>query len=505
MVPLSAESRRARAAFRYGSIALVVGAVLAGYGAVAQGAIFVVGLVLVLAGLVAVVLARRAEQARKNAHGARAEMGASVAPFLRRWPLVRVRSAPDMDFGVALTGYSDDTNPYVPRVADRSLRYALGVRRFVLVRGGVKAGRSRTLAEAVRQALPDASLVVPRDVKAAAALAGMEPALPLEDAVVLLDDLTAVDLEFLTPAVLEFWSERAVLVGVITPEEVGRAGVVARAVLEKATVVDLPFELTAQELAVAVDDYPEESGFVRGSGIGAVLVGGDELVRRLRTGRRDSPAGQAIVRAAVDARVAGLRRPITEPELVRLFPKYLERITVGVDPAEEVFLAGLEWATAPVRSQVALLRRVTGGFEVLDYVVAAEGGGGLPEDADVDLLAVTGVGDAYGIACAARDSGRVDFAREAFRRAMEHEGSSAAAGYALGGLLVEQGDAAAAERAYRQVVDGGDGVYAGLATVGLGDLLASQGDSDGARAVYLKAVESGDPEVVAWGKAALGG
>ncbi|HWO60651.1 MAG TPA: tetratricopeptide repeat protein [Umezawaea sp.] len=504
MVPLSAESRRARAAFRYGSIALVVGAVLAGYGAVAQPAILVVGVVLVVTGVVAVVLARRADRSRKKARGAIAELGTGVAPFLRRWPLVAVRSAPDTDFGVVRTRYTDDAGPYVPRVADRSLRYALGARRFVLLRGPVKAGRSRALAEALRQALPDASLVVPRDVKAVVALAEAEPPLPLEDAVVLLDDLTAVELELLTPAVLEFWAERAVVVGVITPDEASRVGVVGRSVLEKATVVDLPFELTAQELAVAADDYPEETGFVAGAGIGAVLVGGDELVRRLRTGRRDSPAGQAIVQVAVDARLVGLRRPITEPELVRLFPKYLERITVGVDPAEDVFAGGLEWATSPVASQVALLRRVTGGFEVLDYVVE-RAGGELPEDAAADLLAVTGVGDAYGIGCAARAGGRVEFAREAFRRAMEHEESLAAAACSLGGLLVEQGDVAGAERAYRQAVDAGSSVWGGVATVGLGDLLAARGDSDGAREVYLRAVESGDPEVVAWARAGLGG
>jgi hypothetical protein len=485
-------------------MALVVGAVLAGYGAVAHAAIFVVGLVLLVAGLVAVVLGRRVDQAKKKARVALADLGTDVAPFLRRWPLVAVRSSPDMDFGVVRTRYTDDASPYVPRVADRSLRYALGVRRFVLLRGPVKAGRSRALAEAVRQALPNASLVVPRDVRAVVALAGMEPALPLSDAVLLLDDLTAVELELLTPAVLEFWTERAVVVGVITPEEVSRIGAVGRSVLEKATVVDLPFELTAQELAVAVDDYPEESGFVAGAGIGAVLVGGDELVRRLRTGRRDSPAGQAIVQAAVDARLVGLRRPITEPELVRLFPKYLERITVGVDPAEDVFTAGLEWATAPARSDVALLRRVTGGFEVLDYVVAGAGGE-LPEDAAADLLALTGVGDAYGIACAARVAGRPDFAREAFRRAMEHEESLPAAACSLGALLVEQGDVAGAERAYRQAVDAGSSVWGGVATVGLGDLLAGRGDVDGAREIYLKAVESGDPGVVAWARAGLGG
>ena len=544
MVSLSTESRRARTALRYGSAALVLGAVLTVVGAVGAVTVLVIGLVLVVAGAVAVVLARRALKARKKAEEARQEWGAAVTPYLRRWPMPRARAASDVEFGVTRTRHTDDYNPYVARGVDRSLRFALGARKFVLVKGEAKAGRARTLAEAVRHACPEAPLVIPRDVRAVAELAGLESGVPVENAVVLLGDLTATDLEHLTPSVLEFWASRAVLVGTVTEAEVQKTGaevgVAGRMALAAATVVELPFLLSESELAAARDDFSEGPSFPDDSGIGAVLVGGAELVRRLRQGRRDSPAGQAIARAAVDARIAGLRRPITEPELVRLFPKYLERVTVGVEPTEDVFTAGLEWALAPISSEVALLRRVTGGFAVLDYVVAAEAAVALPEDAGADLLALTSVADAYGIGHAAYFAGRMELAREAFRRAMEHAESLPAAAYSLGALLVEQDDAAGAERVYRAAAESGHPVYAGSASVSLGELLLKQdkaeeavvlfkqvlvgagagrarvlhglgralaavGDEAGAREVYLEAASCDNPDVVAWAKGALGG
>ncbi len=499
MVPLSTELRRARTVFRCGCVALAVGVALAVSASVDRttlpAAAFPVALVLVVAGLVAVVLARRAEVARKKTRGEH-EWRAAIGPLVRQWPPTKARAVSDVDYGATRTRHTDGANPYVPRAADRPLRYALGARRFVLLRGDVKAGCSRTLAEALRHTHPDADLVLPRHTRAVAELAGLDPVLPLENAVVFLGDLTSTDLDQLTAGVLDFWAERAVLVGTITTADHEAAlrngsdvGAVARAALARATIVDLPFELTAAELAAARDDYPDEPRLTGTASIGEVLVDGEELVRRLRTGRRDSPAGQAITRAALDARRAGLRRPVTEPELVRLFPKYLERITVGVEPTEEVFTSGLTWATTPIASQVALLRRVTGGFEVLDYVVAAETSE-LPEDAAPDLLAMTTPADAYDIADAAHSANRPDFAREAFRRAMEHQPTLPAAAFALAAVLAEQDDNAAAERVYRQAIDTEHPHYAYLSRINLGHLLLKREAAEQARETFQAAAET---------------
>ncbi|MEO6083804.1 MAG: tetratricopeptide repeat protein [Umezawaea sp.] len=490
---MSTELRRARTAFRCGLVALVVGALLAVYAAIGKPpAVLPVALVLVLVGLLAAVYGKRAEWAEKKARADR-DWRAALGPLLRNWPLPKVRLAADVDFGVTRTRYTDGTNPYVPRAVDGQLRFALGARRFVLLRGESKAGKSRTLAEALRQAFPEAQLVLPRDAKAVAELSRLEPALPLEGAVVLLDDLVSADLDLLTASVLDFWAERAVLVGTITSANYEAAlrtssdvGAAARAALARATIIDLPFELTATELAAAREDYPDEVGITETTGIGEVLVGGEELVRKLRAGRRDSPAGQAVVQAAVDARRAGLRRPIAHPELLHLFPKYLERITVGVDATPELMFTGLEWGTRPVTSQVALLRRVRDSYEVLDFVVEAQTGA-LPDFLGPDLLALTTPADAYGIADAAYAAGDRDLARDGFRRALDDPDALPAAAFSLGVTLAEQDATDEAEQAYRRAIDTGHPTYAYLSTVNLGYLLLKRGALDEARTAFESA------------------
>jgi tetratricopeptide (TPR) repeat protein len=494
VAPLSTELRRARTAFRCGVVALVVGALLAVYAAIGKPpAVLPIALVLVLVGLLAAVYGKRAELAEKKAKADR-DWRAALGPLLRNWPLPKVRAAADVDFGVTRTRYTDGANPYVPRAADRQLRYALGARRFVLLRGESKAGKSRTLAEALRHTFPDADLVLPRDAKAVAELSRLEPALPLDAAVVLLDDLASADLDLLTASVLDFWAERAVLVGTITNVRYEAAlrtgsdvGAAARAALARATVVDLPFELTTAELVAARDDYPDEPGLLDASSIGEVLVGGEELVRKLRAGRRDSPAGQAVVQAAVDARRAGLRRPITHAELLHLFPKYLERITVGVDATPELMATGLAWATQPIASQVALLRRVDHRYEALDFVVEAQTGE-LPGFLGPDLLALTSPADAYGIADAAYAAGRRDLARDGFRRALDDPDSLPAAAFSLGVTLVEQDATDEAEQVYRRAMGTAHPHFAYLSTVNLGYLLLRRGALDEARAAFESAV-----------------
>jgi hypothetical protein len=121
-----------------------------------------------------------------------------------------------------------------------------------------------------------------------------------------------------------------------TGSEVGAA---ARAALARSsasgTVYRLPFELSPSELATAHELYPAENAFAPDTdtqhrvSIGETLVGGEELVGKLHAGAQECPAGQAIVRAAVDARRAGLSRHITPGELRPLFPYYLHHSTTG--------------------------------------------------------------------------------------------------------------------------------------------------------------------------------
>jgi hypothetical protein len=61
---------------------------------------------------------------------------------------------------------------------------------------------------------------------------------------------------------------------------------------------------------------------------------------KYRAGRSGQPAGYAIVQAAVDARRAGLSRPVRGEELLRLFPLYLRRVNIGLDPPPNCFNKG---------------------------------------------------------------------------------------------------------------------------------------------------------------------
>ena len=113
--------------------------------------------------------------------------------------------------------------------------------------------------------------------------------------------------------------------------------------------------------------------------IAETLVGARELIARYKASPDDNPAGCAVVRAAIDFRRASTSRPVSEPELRRLFPLYLRAIRSGLAPTDDQFDAGIQWATQPVSSQVALLRPDRHGRElrtwtVFDHAVAVDEG-----------------------------------------------------------------------------------------------------------------------------------
>jgi hypothetical protein len=237
-----------------------------------------------------------------------------------------------------------------------------------LLHGESKAGKSRTLTEAVKHSHSSSELIIPRDVAAVGELARIEPPLPIktQPAILWLDNLAAADLEQLTAAVLEFWQRHAILVATMTTANYNAVmrtgsgvGAGARAALARASMYRLPFALSSTEIATAHELYPDENAFSENDelhqvSIGETLVGGEELIHKLQAGAEDNPAGQALVRIAVDVRRAGLRRPITTRILKYLLPHYLRHATTTSVPVDEQFAAGLVWATKPVTSQVSL-------------------------------------------------------------------------------------------------------------------------------------------------------
>lgn len=431
--------------------------------------------------------------------------------------LPRLSELGDDLLGATPTRYSIEGNsPYVPRPTDdetiRSmLRQPGPPYPFVIVWGSTKAGKSRTLAEALRAAFGDVVVVLPRDGRALAELArlGVSDIVDHRPAVVVLDDLDPAGLEALTAEVLDLIRGWAVIAATMTAQRRADVlktgsdvGTVARAALAAASG---EYELTAEpptgrEKNEAVRLYPGER--FDGS-VAETLVGARELISRYKASHDTNPAGCALIRAAIDVRRAGVTRPVTEAELRRLFPFYLPSIRTGMLPTTEHFTSGIEWATRPVASQVALLRQASGpqdmpAWIIFDHAVTADEGQGsyhrpIPDAIWPELIGMIPARDAFAVGMAAYAGGIIAAAIAAFRKGTTTEQVDAIpmAAFNLGVLLEGEGDVDGARIAYQTVIDSGPSPQASRAAFLLGSLLASQGDIDGAQAAFQTAIDSG--------------
>jgi TolA-binding protein len=431
--------------------------------------------------------------------------------------LPRLSELTDDQLGVTPTRYSmEGSAPYIRRRgADEKIRDLLRAPGppypFVLVWGATKAGKSRTLAEALRASFEhDPAVVLPRDGQALAELArlGMSEMAGQHPAIVVVDDLDPSGLDALTGEVLSLIGGWAVIAATMTASRRaavlatgGDAGAVARSAL---ATVSGDYELASEppvgiERAEAERWYPEEH--FDGS-IAETLVGGRELIARYKAGYDSDPAGCAVVRAAIDARRAGVYRPVTGSELRRLFPFYLSDIRTGLAPTDDQFDLGIEWATRPIASQVALLRpskqfRGTPSWTVLDHVVAAdEGQGGLarpiPDEVWDKLIEMLPPQDLISVGRTAYKARKHVAAKNALRRAINSRDDIVApfAACHLGQLLDKLDDKDGARAAFQLAIDSGHPDFAPLAAIQLGNLLSSQGDAEGARAAFQLAIDS---------------
>ncbi len=375
--------------------------------------------------------------------------------------LPRLSELADDVLGATPTRYSIGGHAlYVARrEADKQIRALLTapgpLYPFVIVWGTTKAGKSRTLAEGLRAAFAhDPVVLLPRDGQALAELArlGVGDLVEPLPAVVVLDDLSPAGLEALTTEVLDRVGGWAVIAATMTAQrrqdvlktgsEVGAA---ARTALERRS---RQYELASgppdgAEKADAERLYPGER--FDGS-IAETLVGGRELIARYKASHDSDPAGCALLRAAIDCRRAGLSRPVAEAELRRLFPLYLHAVRIGLLPTNEQFTEGIQWATKPVTSQVALLRRANPGeqppsWTVLDHAVTAdEGHRGhpprpVPAETWVELIHVIPAQDTFEVGMAAYTSHEITAAVTAFRTATTCDDQAPMAARNLGVLL----------------------------------------------------------------------
>ncbi|WP_133878332.1 tetratricopeptide repeat protein [Paractinoplanes brasiliensis] len=452
------------------------------------------------AGVVGKVADLRADRARHDV-----QWRASVRSLLRECPggsLPRLSQLTDAALGVTPTRYSAGDAPYVARpAADQALAGLLKPEgppfAFVLVVGREKSGKSRTAAQAARVAWAktDPPILLPLDGKALADLVALDPPLRLTGPTPVWMDAAAVpDLNALSGPVLEAVAGYGPLVVTMTAatwneiENGGPIAIGARQALERAaSPVFLEFEMTEAEKADARRLYPSEE--ITAS-IAETLVGGSTLLKKYWAGPDEQPVGCAIVRAAVDMRRAGLTRPVTRAELQALISLYWSGAQGSARPVDDVFDAGLEWAAKPVASEVALITGVSGGWQVLGYVAAADDGENLipprriPSQLWTEILTRATPEDAAAIGVNAYLRGEAEVAVQALRKAaLSGHPDAPFAAVALGIVLSEQGDRQGAKEAYQMAQ--ANGVVPGY-QLDLGVTVRTESLEEGQIALFLQ-------------------
>jgi non-ribosomal peptide synthetase-like protein len=433
------------------------------------------------------------------------------APTVAETPAYRVGVSPSIYL------QRDPDPPYVPREVDELLDHALDQRRFVLVVGSSKAGKSRSAFEAVRRRLPASPLVVPAGTSTSLAElvgdapAGTDPGPPvlwLDDLDRYLGDASGFDHELLGR--LRRQDDRLVIVATIDLTRwddlrgtKGEIGWVARRILEHATEIQVLSRLSAAERAQAERLYPEVD---LDRGLGEPLAACPALEWRYRLGQVVAPVGWAIVQAAVDWRRTGTTRPMAERELQQLCRRYLEAAHLDPPADRRGYAEGLAWACQPVAPGIALLQPADGRrsrrFVASDHLVALADhkAGDLEREVGAaawELAVATATPeDAVRVGFSAYTRGNHEVAAAAWSRASAsgHAEAAPVAAMNLGVLRERLGDADGAAAAFEQASTSGHPYAAPWAGVRLGLLRKRLGDAEGAAAAFEQAGASGHPD-----------
>lgn len=466
-----------------------------------------------LVSIAAVVAKRRSDQ-RERRHGW--EEYLEVAP-LPTGVLPAVKDVNPYHIGISPSKYMEiePRPPYIQRDIDIEIDKSLADKTFILIVGDSKAGKSRTAYEAALRVLPDHALVVPCGEPAALNKL-FQPAvlMHLDQRPVLLwlDDIDrylgadGLDVTLLDrsarcePSITILATISSLRADV--DETAGEVGRLLYRVLSRATEIRLPTKPSQAELDRAVELYPGED-FT--DGIGEELVAARVLVRKYENGRETMPPGRAIVEAAIDLRLAGVLRGITEGELRKLYPHYLREMRIDHDPTDQRFVEGLAWARRPVASRAALLAPAadhrTASYEVFDYLVEHV----LKRDKsrrrkipEVVWRLILDTGDSLDVSRAAFLAylrGQLDIAHEAFRHIPDADAKFGPwAKLGLGLVLYSRKDFEGAQGELKRAIATGNADVASMAALYLGHALAESGDVEGAKAAYQQARLQGDAQ-----------
>jgi tetratricopeptide (TPR) repeat protein len=441
------------------------------------------------------------------------ELLVTVGP--NRIPRLEELSAYDLGTDPEALG-SDGPTPYLPRDKDDELDQAIvrarraGDPSMVVLRGPSKSGKSRTLYESAKRIgeLRGAFVLAPRHRDALARLLDEGPPVPRRAQVVLwLDDLerfVSAGRDGMASATLDALRDWARPVVVLATAGGKGAELLSDGLSvpirqlyghRRVTVVSLSSDLTNAEAGRVRDVYASDAAQqIVAHGIGEYLVAAPELARKLDDERHSPgdercPEGAAIAWAAIDWARSGMTGAIPDALLRELWPLYLR----GIQPTDERFERGLDWALRPVYRSVALVYE-TSSYEAYDWIVA-HASSRLTRQINARawerMMHEVDPAAAFELAVAAHQKGSIDECRRAFERGTHAEDGLVAANSAfnLGYVLAEQGDVDGATAAYRIAIESSEPEPAAMAGLNLGILLQEHGDLNGAAAAYRGAMD----------------
>ncbi|WP_149263311.1 lipopolysaccharide assembly protein LapB [Actinomadura sp. K4S16] len=435
-----------------------------------------------------------------------ARLGALLAEF-SVLPPNRIRRPPFPTLGELSSDWDGKPSPkggvYLPRPDfDEELCAALAVPAapypFVLVYGDDGAGKSTSAWHAVEEVLPpNTRVLVPQGGNALAALAENKDltSIAAPPTLIWADGLTVEDLDCLTRETVDRLASTVFIVATVSAHDCaaildaprGRLPV-ARDALRSAYLLHLLYEpeiieqVTLNSVGDAVSLDADQ--------IGDAALDADMMILRLTTARTGSPEGMALVRAAVDCRRAGLKRPVSDSELRRLFPHYLAEIR-NISATDELFEAGITWAQGAGSANDALLtvmprrgrdERLWGVARVL--VDGAEPNRAIPDALWAELIDFATPEECTHIGMRAGDLRRLAYSAEAHTKAAAMRSLEPQARLLAAAAYSDLGDRRAAresfEAGYHAAVRDGLSGEACFAACQLGNIANADGDTDAA-------------------------
>ncbi|MDX3750502.1 hypothetical protein [Streptomyces sp. AK08-02] len=384
--------------------------------------------------------------------------------------------------------------PYVARDADPAVNSALEQAAseggLVVVRGEAFVGKSRTALAAMAEVLPGVRVFAPARRENLRQLPALLGSLSGERCALWLDDLDGhLGDGGLEPRLLtQLRAQGVVVVATMSEDTYDEFRRSSRGrVLDLAHIVELPREWShaeRQRALEAEDPRLKEAGRRSGAeGVAGYLAVGPMLWEEWQRARRADrhPRGYALVRAAVDLALCGLRGPLSQDLLVKVHEGYEAVADIEREPVEDA----LAWAEEERHGVLRMLRRSgANAWEASPCLVDTASHDETFPAVDVAVwgvaLEVARANSAYDFVVV------VEGARRAFGAAAD--AGDVRAMFELGVLEESLGDWEAAESWFRRAVKAGEPEAAGK----LGRLLVGKGEEREAEPFLETAARAGD-------------